>query len=54
MRAQDAYEEALKLYTEAKSIQLPNIDVPTLTGNTSRIKMEVKQHFRIMAFCRTF
>ncbi|OWF54908.1 laminin subunit gamma-1-like [Mizuhopecten yessoensis] len=39
-RAKEAYEEALELYADATKIKLPNIDVPTLIGNTSQIKAE--------------
>ncbi|XP_011419247.3 laminin subunit gamma-1 [Magallana gigas] len=37
-RAKEAYKVALKLYTEATSIQLPVFDLDVLDGNTERIK----------------
>lgn len=40
-RAIDAYDEALKLYTDATSIQLPGTDVPALKSNAMLIKREV-------------
>lgn len=40
-RAKEAYTEALELYADATKIKLPNIDVPTLIGNTTQIKAEV-------------
>jgi hypothetical protein len=40
-RAIDAYDEALKLYTDATSIQLPGTDVGALKSNAILIKKEV-------------
>lgn len=42
-RAKEAYKVALKLYTEATSIQLPVFDLDVLDGNTERIKTSVSK-----------
>lgn len=45
-RAKEAYKVALKLYTEATSIQLPAFDLNLLDSNTERIKNTVSTQRR--------
>lgn len=42
-RAKEAYKVALKLYTEATSIQLPAFDLDKLDDNTEKIKSSVRK-----------
>ena len=41
MKAQEAFDDALSLFTKAKNMEMSSIDVASLMGNASQIKQQV-------------